>query len=135
MAMKGIKKRIRAYQMLWALKTRGMKRGKKFLYGFYFHWAVVMAHFKKNPRLIWIFLVTTVLLSSEVWVPYLLGVVFWANEELRLWWFGIGSVCWAFWLGPGTPFIALDIALSLGIDALFLAIKKRLRRKKEGKQL
>ena len=68
-----------------------------------------------------LFLGVCAVISIEVWLPYILGFVT-GNK----WWFGIGSACWIFWIGPGTPFIPLCIAITLAIKKLFF-------RKKDGK--
>lgn len=66
-----------------------------------------------------IFSLVFVILSSEVWCPYLIGFICWENESLRHTMFGIGSACWLFWAGPGTPFLVICITITIGIKALF----------------
>lgn len=68
-----------------------------------------------------IFFVVFLLLSSEVWVPYLIGFIIPATRAY-LW--SIGSACWIFWLGPGTPFLPLCMAITVGVKALFNKIRK-----------
>lgn len=65
-----------------------------------------------------LFLGVCAVMSVEVWLPYILGFVT-GNK----WWFGIGSACWLFWIGPGTPFIPLCIAITLAIKKLFFRKK------------
>ena len=72
-----------------------------------------------------IFAICFIVISSEVWIPYLIGVICWANEPLRIAMFSVGSACWLFWLGPGTPFIELVICATIGIKAIFNKIKKK----------
>ena len=72
-----------------------------------------------------IFAICFIVISSEVWIPYLIGVICWANEPLRIAMFSVGSACWLFLLGPGTPFIALVIGATIGIKAIFNKIKGR----------
>ena len=72
-----------------------------------------------------IFVIVFIVLSSEVWLPYLIGLIFWGNEGLRITMFSIGSVCWLFWLGPGTPFIVICISVTIGVKALFNKIKSK----------
>lgn len=69
-----------------------------------------------------IFIIVVVVVSIEVWLPYLLGVITWGSDFSK-WCFGIGSACWIFWIGPGTPFIPLCIGITIGIKALFNKIK------------
>ena len=71
-----------------------------------------------------IFVIVFLLLSSEVWVPYLIGALCWSNESVRISMFSIGSACWIFWLGPGTPFLPLCIGITIGVKALFNKLKK-----------
>ena len=67
-----------------------------------------------------IFAVVIVVLSSEVWVPYLLGIIL-----RNSWLIGIGTACWLFWLGPGTPFMVICIGLTIAIKGLFNKIKEK----------
>ena len=55
-----------------------------------------------------IFAIVFLLLSSEVWVCYILGFVFKSAKLIAL-----ASVFWAFWLGPFTPFLPLCVALTV----------------------
>lgn len=75
-----------------------------------------------NPRPLIIYIITNIVLSSEVWVPYLLGLII-PSIRIQMW--SIGSVCWAFWLGPFTPFIPLCILITLGIDSLILKLRRK----------
>ena len=65
-----------------------------------------------------IFVATVIVVSSEVWVMYLLYLIT-GNE----WYLGIGSACWLFWLGPGTPFMVICIGITMGIKALINKIR------------
>lgn len=69
-----------------------------------------------------IFAIVFVVVSSEVWVPYVLGFIF-VDARAYLW--GIGSACWIFWLGPGTPFLPLCMGITVGIKAIFNKIKEK----------
>lgn len=71
-----------------------------------------------------IFVIVFLVLSSEVWLFYLLGIISWGSEFSK-WCIGIASACWIFWLGPGTPFLPLCIAITAGIKALFNNAKGR----------
>lgn len=64
--------------------------------------------------------VVVAVVSSEVWVPYLLGLL-----TGDAWWYAVGTACWVFWLGPFTPFWPLCIALTLGIRRVIDAISDR----------
>lgn len=76
-----------------------------------------------------LFLVVMAVMSSEVWVFYIIGFVSWGTEFSK-WCLGIASACWAFWLGPFTPFIPLCIAITIGIQACVNKIKLRHQRRK-----
>jgi hypothetical protein len=69
-----------------------------------------------------IFAIVAIILSCEVWIPYIIGAI-----TGDAYWFGIGSVCWAFWLAPFTPFLPLCIVITLGIRK----ITDKLRRRKD----
>lgn len=72
-----------------------------------------------------IFVIVFLITSSEVWIPYLLGFVFYANEPVRITMFSVASACWLFWLGPGTPFMVICIGLTIAVKGLLNKIKGR----------
>ncbi len=78
-----------------------------------------------------IFVIVFIIVSSEVWVPYLIGAIFWNNEALRISMFSFGSACWLFWLGPGTPFLVVCISLTIAVKGIFNKIKARKNKNKE----
>lgn len=71
-----------------------------------------------------VFGITFLVLSSEVWVPYLLGLIF--NNP---WLIGVGTACWLFWLGPGTPFMVICIMVTIAVKGFINKIGE-----KHGKQ-
>ena len=71
-----------------------------------------------------IFLIVVLVVGSEVWVPYLLGVITWGTDFSKIM-FSVGSACWLFWIGPFTPFLPLCIVITIGIKTLFNKIKSR----------
>lgn len=73
-----------------------------------------------------IYIIVNIVVSSEVWVPYLLAVIT-GNK----WWWGIGSACWAFWIGPFTPFSAICIGITVGVRKVYDKFKKQRKKKKE----
>lgn len=85
----------------------------------------------KDWRTAVIFAIVFVVVSSEVWVPYLLGVITWGTTFSKTM-FGVGSACWIFWLGPGTPFLPLCMGITVGVKAVFNKIKARRGKKKNG---
>lgn len=78
----------------------------------------------KDWRTAIIFIIVFLVLSCEVWVPYLLGIISWGTDFSK-WCFGIASACWLFWLGPGTPFLPICIGLTILIKSLFNKIRFR----------
>lgn len=66
-----------------------------------------------------IFIIVMLVVSCEVWIPYLIWFITGSK-----WWLGIGSACWLFWLGPGTPFLIICIGLTILIKGLFNKIKR-----------
>lgn len=73
-----------------------------------------------------IFVICFLVISSEVWVPYLIYFI-----TKNAWWLGIGSACWLFWLGPGTPFMLLCVACTAGVKAIFNKLISRKERNNE----
>lgn len=73
-----------------------------------------------------IYIIVNIVVSSEVWVPYLLAIIT-GNK----WWWGIGSACWAFWIGPFTPFTAICIGLTVAIRKVYDKIKSSRKKRKE----
>ena len=67
-----------------------------------------------------IFLIVFVVVSCEVWVPYLLGLII---PSIRAVMWSVGSACWLFWLGPGTPFMVICISITIFIKSLYNKIK------------
>ncbi len=74
----------------------------------------------KDKTNIIIFIVVFLVLSSEVWVPILLGII-----TQNAWWYGIGATCWAFWLAPFTPFLPLCLGITFAVRKAYDALKKR----------
>ena len=97
-------------------------------------WKLVWFYFKKP--FVWlkdnikdwktavIFIIVFLILSCEVWIPYLLGFITWGTDFSK-WCFGIASACWLFWLGPCTPFLPICIGLTILIKSLFNKIRFR----------
>jgi len=67
-----------------------------------------------------IFVIVFLVMSSEVWLCYLLGFIF-----QNAWLLGIASACWLFWLGPFTPFLPICLAITAGIRALWGKLRKK----------
>lgn len=71
-----------------------------------------------------IFIVTVLVLSSEVWLCYLLGIIF--NSAYLI---GIATTCWLFWLSPFTPFLSISFLLTIGIREGIRKIQERGKKK------
>lgn len=78
----------------------------------------------KDIKTLIIFIIVFLLLSSEVWVFYLLGVITWGSTFSKRC-LGVASACWIFWLGPFTPFMPLCIGITFGVKAIFNKIKHK----------
>ena len=71
-------------------------------------------------------LISLLLWSASVWLFYLLGLIFYYNEPLRISMFSIGSAVWIWRASPvGSPFILLVTITGIGIKALFNKIKRK----------
>lgn len=86
----------------------------------------VIEQLKDRTNII-IFIVVFLVLSSEVWVPILLGII-----TQNAWWYGVGATCWAFWLAPFTPFLPLCFGLTFAVRKAYDALKKRSKKSKQG---
>lgn len=86
-----------------------------------FKWLWAQCH---DWKFLALFVAVMAVVSSEVWIFYLLAFLSWGTDFSK-WALGIGSAMWAFWLLPGTPFIPLCMALTIGLRAIVDKIKGR----------
>lgn len=94
---------------------------------------IIVAPFKwiwqnlKDWRTFVIFIIVVLVISCEVWVPYIIGAIAFlvGNAALGGTMVGVATTCWMFWLLPGTPFLPLCIGITAGIKAIFNKIKNR----------
>lgn len=77
----------------------------------------IVTQLKDKTNLI-IFFIVFAVLSSEVWVPYLIAIIT-GNK----WWWAVGSACWAFWLAPFTPFLPLCLFVTFCVRKIYDKIK------------
>lgn len=63
-----------------------------------------------------IYIIVNIVVSIEVWLPYLLAFITQGTDFSKIM-LSVGSACWLFWLGPGTPFIPLCIGITIGIKS------------------
>ena len=66
-----------------------------------------------------IFIIVFLCVSSEVWIPYLIAFICWTNVNIRISMLSLGSACWLFWAGPGTPFMVICISITILVRSLF----------------
>lgn len=90
-----------------------------FLVSFPFKWLWVNI---RDWRTALIFIIVFLVVSSEIWMPYLIGLITWGTD-LSKWLFGVASACWIFWLGPGTPFTLLCIGITIGVKGIIDKIR------------
>lgn len=112
--LESYEKRKLAWKVHIRLEPNKFKRFWKWIwYWIAFPWVWVFYNIR-DWRTALIFTVVFVLLSSEVWGPYLFGLIFHNN-----WLIGIGTACWLFWLGPGTPFMVICISITIAVKEIF----------------
>jgi len=76
---------------------------------------------RKDPIMIISLISSFIILSSEVWLSAILGFISWGTDFSK-WCFGIAGACWAFWMGPFTPFTALAVGFAFVIRKFLLWI-------------
>lgn len=81
-----------------------------FAFTFVWVWAW---HELNDIRTLLIYLIVSAVVGSEVWVPVLFGIIFNKPE-----WIAFGSTMEAFWLLPGTPFVAICLVITIGIKEI-----------------
>lgn len=124
-----IEEQYKQSQLVWKERIKAEPNKLKRFFKWIWYW--IAFPFKwiwtniRDWRTAIIFVIVFLLVSSEVWVPYLIGVICWGNEALRNTMFGVGSACWLFWIGPGTPFMVICIGLTIAVKGLFNKIKER----------
>lgn len=129
MAFKDLEQQYKKKQLAWKTRIR-MKptKWKRFWswvwYLIAFPWVWIATNIRDWHTAL-IFVLVFITLSIEVWLPYLLALIFWNNEPWRIGFLSFGSACWLFWAGPGTPFLLICIFITIGIKAVFNKIKDR----------
>ena len=74
------------------------------------------------------FLIAESIFWIPVWVPAILALC------INPWWWTAVAAVMAFWAGPFTPAIALQIGFIAAIERLLVKIKTKRRKKKDGKE-
>ena len=82
----------------------------------------------KHPRTtLPAFLIAETLFWIPVWVPAILALV------VNPWWWTAVTAVIAFWAGPITPAIALQIGLIAAVERLIIKIQNRKEKKENGR--
>lgn len=110
-------KSLRGFKKVWAWL--------KWFFVFPFRWCFVNF---RDWRIVLLFSINAVLLSSEVWFSYLMSLITFGTSA-SAWWLGAANVCWLWWLIPDplSAFIPYCIAMTVGE----LALRSIIKRKKE----
>ena len=82
----------------------------------------------KDIKTLILFGIVCLVISSPIWIGYILGFIF--NWEAAFW---FSTAMWAFWLMPGAPFLAIAVAVTLGVKK-FLQFIFRKKRKNGAKE-
>ena len=82
----------------------------------------------KNWRTLLLLGIVSLVLSSPIWVFYILGFVF--KWDWAIW---VATGVWGFWMLPGAPFFALAISITLAIKKIAqkVRVKKSVEEKPE----
>ena len=78
-----------------------------------------------DPLALLIFIIVAIVVSSEVWIMYLLYFI--TGDG---WFLATGSMLWGIWWLPGVEFIPICLLITVGIKSI---INKR-RSKKDGQK-
>ena len=130
MTLKELEKNYNKLNLAWKVHIRWKPtKWQRFLARVWYHvafpWVWLFYNIRDWRSLICIF-ISFVLWSSSVWLFYLLGFIFYANENVKISMFSIGSAVWIWWASPvGSPFILLVTFTAVGFKALFNKIKHR----------
>lgn len=73
------------------------------------------------------FLIAETIFWIPVWVPAILALV------INPWWWTAVTAVIAFWAGPFTPAIALQIGLIAAVERLIIKIKNKKEKKEDGR--
>lgn len=101
----------------------------KRMWKFIWHWTTYPFIWIWNNIRDWrtflIFLIVFLIVSCEVWVPYLLGTITWGSDFSKTM-MGVGTACLLFWnVVPCTPFLAICITLTIITKSIFNRLRFR----------
>ena len=133
-----LEEKYKRQQNLWKMKIRlepnKWKRFWKWVwYIIAFPWVWLWTNIR-DWRTLLLFLIVCAVISCEVWVPYLIAFICWGNTTIRYSMLGVGSACWLYWAGPGSPFLLICIGITIGIKALFNKIRENKIKKQKIKE-
>ena len=74
----------------------------------------------KDKTTRWTFIIVYLVMTSEVWLCYILGIIF-----KNAWLIGIATASLAFWIAPATPLLPLCLGISIGIIAIIRKVRKK----------
>lgn len=123
-----IEEKYKKSQEEWKAKIKAEpKKSKRFWkwvwYFFAFPWVWIWTNIR-DWRTIVIFVIVFLLVSIEVWGAYLVGLIFWNNEAVRIAAFSVGSAGLVFWnVVPCTPFLLICIFLTITIKGILNKIE------------
>ena len=104
---------------------------KKFWNKFKAFWKRVwdyVVYLWKHPRTtLPAFLIAEIIFWIPFWVPALLALI------VNPWWWTVVGAVTAFWAGPFTPAIALQVGFIAALERLFVKLKKKKETKENGK--
>ena len=103
-----------------------------YLFTFSFVWVFYNI---RDWRTFVIYVIVNIIVSCEIWVPYLIATICWNNETLRNSMISAGTAGILFWnVVPFTPYIGICIFLTIAIKSLFNKIREKRAQKKEKKK-
>lgn len=133
MTFKELEDQYKKRQLAWKTHIRLKPRKSQRFWGwcgyytaFPFVWAWVNI---RDWHTFVIFVTVFVVMSVEIWLPYLIGFICWNNESLRVAMFSFASACLVFWAMPMTPFLLICVFLTMAIKGIFNKIKDRKSKK------
>lgn len=91
-------------------------------------WNYIKYLFKHPKTTLPAFCIAEVIFWIPVWVPALLALIF--NPW---WWTVVGAVC-AFWAGPFTPAIALQLGFIAAVERLIVKLQNKKEKKEDDRR-
>jgi len=118
------KERIKAIPSFWR------RLWARIVFWLLFPWRWCWANFR-DPMTMIVFCVWLTLLSSEVWVSYLMALMTWGTEASK-WWLAVANSCWIWWLLPMPE--SNFMIYCIGLTILTKSIINRIKEGKHGRK-